>query len=183
VNLTIVTSNAHKAQEVGAFFGGSLKLSQVSLDIPELRSENIEEIAYAKAQSAFEELKRPLIVDDTGFFIDAFNGFPGPYAAYVLRTVGVNGILKLMEGVTDRNASFVTSIGYADEREVRVFSGTIQGTIATEKRGAAGFGYDPIFLMGNRTLAEMALEEKSRVSHRARALSAFRDWFLVTHLK
>ena len=65
------------------------------------------------------KLNTPLIVDDTGFFIDALNGFPGPYAAYVLNSIGNAGILKLMEGISDRNARFTTGIAYADERGIR----------------------------------------------------------------
>ena len=94
------------------------------------------------------KLKTPLIVDDTGFSIDALNGFPGPYAAYVLNTIGNTGILKLMEGVTDRRARFTTAIAYADEQGIQVFTGTIEGRITTSPRGSGGFGYDPIFEVG-----------------------------------
>jgi XTP/dITP diphosphohydrolase len=136
------------------------------------------EIARGKAGYAYEQLKTPLIVDDTGFFIDALNGFPGPYAAYILNTIGNSGILKLMEGQKDRNARFITAIAFADKNGVRVFKGTIEGRIAHAARGERGFGYDPIFETGDKTLAEIPLEEKSRISHRARALAAFLDWFL-----
>ncbi len=86
--LTIVTSNANKAQEVAAFFGGTLKVRHVALDIPELRSDDVREIAREKARYAYNHLNEPLIVDDTAFSIDALNGFPGPYAAYVLKSIG-----------------------------------------------------------------------------------------------
>ena len=120
----------------------------------------------------------PLIVDDTAFSIDALNGFPGPYAAYVLKSIGNIGILRLMDGVTDRNARFTTAIAFADETGIEVFTGTIDGRIITAPRGNGGFGYDPIFEVGGQTLAEIPLEEKSAISHRARALAAFRDWFV-----
>jgi XTP/dITP diphosphohydrolase len=121
-------------------------------------------------------------VDDTGFFIDALNGFPGPYAAYVLNSIGNTGILRLMAGQEDRTARFVTAIAFADEKGVRVFKGTIEGRIAQAPRGEGGFGYDPIFETGEKTLAEISLEEKSRISHRARALAAFHDWFVQEYL-
>ena len=120
----------------------------------------------------------PLMVDDTAFFIDALNGFPGPYAAYVLSTIGNTGILRLMEGARDRNARFTTAIAFADETGIFVFSGTISGRIIPEPRGSGGFGYDPIFEVDGKTLAEIPLEEKSAISHRARALTSFRDWFM-----
>jgi len=149
----------------------------VSLDIPELRSDDVAKIAEGKARFAFDALRVPVLVDDTGFSVDALNGFPGPYAAFVLHTIGYQGILKLMEGVEERGARFTTAIAYSDEKGVQVFSGMIEGTIARKPRGAGGFGYDPIFQYGTLTLAELPLAEKSRISHRAQALARFRDWF------
>jgi XTP/dITP diphosphohydrolase len=175
----MVTSNAGKAAEVAAFFGGLLEVDHVVLDVPEHRSNDITEIAREKARYAFRQLNIPLIVDDTGFFIEALGGFPGPYAAYVLNSIGNAGILKLMEGISDRNARFTTGIAYADDRGIQVFAGTLDGKITFSPRGNNGFGYDPIFEMGKKTLAELSMEEKSRISHRARALSSFHDWFVA----
>jgi XTP/dITP diphosphohydrolase len=178
VKITVVTGNAHKAVEVAAFFGDSVEVVHVPLDIPEYRSDDVNEIAREKARYAYEHLSTPLIVDDTAFCIDALNGFPGPYAAYVLAAIGNAGILKLMDGVIDRNAHFTTAIAYADEAGIRVFPGTLHGQIIPVPRGTGGFGYDPIFEVGGRTLAEFPLEEKSQKSHRALALAAFRDWLV-----
>jgi XTP/dITP diphosphohydrolase len=176
--LTMVSSNADKAREVAEFFEGTLEVTHVFLDIPELRSEDVIEISRQKARYAFDRLLSPVIVDDTLFSIDALKGFPGPYAAYVLHTIGNAGILKIMNDVEDRNAHFTTAIAYADSDSIRVFSGTIHGRIVTAPRGNGGFGYDPIFEVEGRTLAELPIEEKSRISHRALALTAFRDWFM-----
>jgi XTP/dITP diphosphohydrolase len=160
------------------FFGGSLDICHAVLDIPELRSDDVVEISRQKAYYAFDKLQTPLIVDDTSFCINSLKGFPGPYAAYALKTIGNEGILKLMNNINDRNAHFTTVIAFADEEGVRSFEGTIHGRIGTIPRGAGGFGYDPIFEMDGRTLAELPLKEKSRISHRALALTAFRDWFM-----
>jgi len=176
--LTIVTSNTNKAVEVAAFFSGALEVTHIALEIPEHRSDDVGEIARGKAQYAYNQLQTPLIVDDTGFSIDALNGFPGPYAAYVLHTIGNTGIQKLMDGVKNRQAHFTTAIAYADESGICVFTGSIHGNITASTRGENGFGYDPIVDINGRTLAEMPLEEKSVMSHRAKALAAFRDWFL-----
>ena len=178
MKLVMVTSNAGKAREVASFFGGGLEVTHIALEIPEHRSDDVGEIAKGKAQYAYDRLRTPLIVDDTGFSIDALNGFPGPYAAYILHTIGNRGILKLMEGVNNRDAQFTTAIAFADESGIRVFTGTVHGTITTAPRGSNGFGYDPIVEVdGGRTLAEMSLEEKGLISHRAKALTAFRNWF------
>jgi XTP/dITP diphosphohydrolase len=174
----MVTGNANKAAEVAAFFKDLAEITHVALELPEYRSDDVGEIARGKAEYAWAQLKTPLIVDDTGFFIDGLNGFPGPYAAYVLHAIGNTGILKLMEGRPDRGARFITAIAFADARGVQVFKGTIEGRITSAPRGSAGFGYDPIFDTGGQTLAEITLEEKSRISHRARALAAFHDWFV-----
>jgi len=176
--LTVVTSNAHKAQEVAAFFGESLLVRHVALEIPELRSDDVTEIAREKARYAYNQLRVPLIVDDTAFSIEALKGFPGPYAAYVLASIGNSGILRLMDGMTNRNARFTTAIAFADHTGIEVFTGTIDGRIITASRGTGGFGYDPIFEVDGQTLAEIPLEKKSSISHRARALTAFRDWFM-----
>ena len=178
MKITMVTSNAGKAAEVVAFFGGLLEVDHVTLEIPEYRSNDIAEIAREKGRYAYSLLKTPLIVDDTGFFIDALGGFPGPYAAYVLNSIGNTGILKLMAGITDRNARFTTGISYADGEGIQVFTGTLKGTIAFSPRGNNGFGYDPIFETGKKTLAELSIEEKSRISHRALALTSFHDWLI-----
>ena len=178
MKLTMVSSNADKAREVAEFFGGTLEVTHVSLEIPELRSEDVVEISRQTARYAFDRLLSPIIVDDTLFSIDALKGFPGPYASYVLHTIGNAGILKIMKDVEDRNAHFTTAIAFADSDGIRVFSGTIPGRIVTAPRGSGGFGYDPIFEIEGRTLAEFPIEEKSRISHRALALTAFRDWFM-----
>jgi XTP/dITP diphosphohydrolase len=179
----MVTSNAGKAAEVAAFFGGLLEVNHVALEVPEYRSIDIAEIAREKARFAYRQLKTPLIVDDTGFFIEALAGFPGPYAAYVLNSIGNAGIMKLMEGISDRNARFTTGIAYADESGIRVFTGTLEGKIALFPRGNNGFGYDPIFEIDKMTLAEISIDEKSRISHRARALLTFHDWFIAQRSK
>jgi XTP/dITP diphosphohydrolase len=109
------------------------------------------------------------------YLIAVLNGFPGPYAAYVLNTIGISGILKLMEGRNDTRAQFVTALAYAEGMDIHIFTGSIDGHIVPP-RGTGGFGYDPIFEYGSRTLAELSLKEKNMLSHRGRALTAFAQW-------
>lgn len=175
MKLVVVTSNPHKAEEIGVYLEGCMEVEHVKLEVPEYRDDDVGEIARKKGEFAYRVVQRPLIVDDTAFSIDALSGFPGPYAAYVQNTIGNSGILKLMAGVQDRRAHFETAIAYADREGVRIFYGRIDGEIVPE-RGDFGFGYDPIFEWEGRTLAELTVAEKSRISHRARALAAFRKW-------
>ena len=166
----------HKAGEVAEYFRGIAQVRHVALEIPEFRDNDVGVIARAKAEYAWKVLQEPVMVDDTGFFIRALRGFPGPYAAYVLDTIGMEGILRLLEGEADRSAYFETAIGYADEEgTVRIFRGRVDGTVV-HPRGRGGFGYDPIFEVEGRTLAELTTSEKGAVSHRGRALAHLRDY-------
>lgn len=177
MKIAVVTSNIHKAAEIADFFGDLVEITHISMEIPEYRHDDVGEIAYRKAEYAYQTLRCPLIVDDTAFSIEALNGFPGPYAAYVLSTLGNEGILKLLEGVVNRKAYFETAIACASESGIRVFRGRVDGVIVSP-RGKAGFGYDPIFEVGGCTLAELDRAGKNRISHRARALSRLKDWIL-----
>lgn len=171
----MVTGNAGKAREVAGYFAGVIEVEHVALTCPEFRHLDVGEVARGKAAYAYGVLSRPLIVDDTGLFIDALGGFPGTCAAYVHDTIGNAGILKLMEGVSNRSAYFETAIAFARKDGIHIFRGILPGTIV-HPRGTEGFGYDPIFAYEGVTLAEMPLAAKSRISHRARALEAFLAW-------
>ena len=105
-------------------------------------------------------------------------GFPGPYSAYVSKTLGNEGILKLLSGESCRTATFKSVVGYCEPGgEPLLFVGSVDGVITEEIRGEGGFGYDPIFAPGKRTFAEMLMEEKNEISHRRGAFGAFLDWF------
>ncbi|HJJ28565.1 MAG TPA: XTP/dITP diphosphatase [Methanocorpusculum sp.] len=176
--ITVVTGNKNKAAEVAAFFKGIAEVEHAKFDAVEPQSESLEEIARAKADQAYAALKRPLIVDDTGLFIEALGGFPGPFAAYVQDTIGNPGILRLMDGRETRRAYFATVICYRDAEVCETFCGRVDGEIAVSARGTSGFGYDPVFSVNGRTLAEMSMAEKNTLSHRARALENFRAWYV-----
>lgn len=175
MKFSVVTSNVHKAREIAAFFKGVAEVDHISLDCPESRDDDIGVIARKKAEYAYAALGMPLMTDDTSFSIGALRGFPGPYAAYVHRTIGNPGILRLLEGKLDRRAYFETAVAFASEEGIRVFRGRIEGRVVSP-RGSDGFGYDPIFEWEGRTLAELSLDQKSRISHRARALSLLKAW-------
>ena len=112
------------------------------------------------------------MLDDSGLFVPSLNGFPGVYSAYVMRTIGCQGMLRLIEGL-DRAARFECCIGVCSDRfgEFTV-TGVSRGRIIGEERGHAGFGYDPIFSPdgAETTFAEMDLEMKNERSHRGRAM-------------
>ncbi|MCS7097097.1 MAG: RdgB/HAM1 family non-canonical purine NTP pyrophosphatase [Candidatus Methanomethylicia archaeon] len=146
----------------------------------EIQALNLSEIASFAARKAFEHLRKPLIVEDDGLFIKTLNGFPGPFSSYVYSTIGVNGILKLMNGVKDRECYFESAVAFCSEGICEVFIGRVYGFISEVARGQKGFGYDPIFIPKgeNTTFAEISLEHKCLISHRALALRSFATWFL-----
>lgn len=136
-------------------------------------------VAREAAKEAYRALRRRVVVDDTGLYISALNGFPGAYAAFVQKTIGNSGILRLMEGITDRTANFITAAAYADGRNTEAFVGEMPGHIALAPSGEEGFGYDPIFICDGetRTYAEMNISQKIAVSHRTKAFTSFLDWY------
>jgi XTP/dITP diphosphohydrolase len=106
------------------------------------------------------------------------NGFPGPYSAYVFRKINCNGILRLMHGARNRNAVFISAVGFCDKNTVKVFKGECMGKISEESRGEQKFGYDPIFIPDTekKTFAEDE-EMKARVSHRKKSFERFCKWY------
>lgn len=117
-------------------------------------------------------------------FVDALNGFPGPYAAYAYKTVGNQGLLRLMKNVKARSAHFESAVAYfsAESLSPACFHGEVIGEIADEERKGrdrSGFGFDPIFkpLNSSKTFAEMTIAEKNEHSHRARVFRKFAEWY------
>ncbi len=173
------TGNRHKLAELDAVLSGcGYRAEAAGVPKLELQADTLEEIAVAAAATAYAAAGRPVAVEDAGLFVDSLNGFPGPYTSYVYKTLGIRGLLRLLEGVADRSAEFRSVIAYAGPWGVRVFTGTVRGRIALEPRGSGGFGYDPVFIPEGetRTFAEMSLEEKNRYSHRAAAARQLCRW-------
>jgi XTP/dITP diphosphohydrolase len=176
--ITVVTGNLKKAKEIEALIGAPVE--SAGLDIKEIQSLDVGEVAREKALAAHRALGGAVVVDDTGMNIAALGGLPGALVVWFLDTIGPEGILRLMRDSEDRRASVSTCIAYCDGPDVQLFEGVIEGTVSTEIRGTNGFGYDAIFIPNgqSRTYAEMTTEEKNTISMRSIALSKLRD-FLV----
>jgi len=179
----MATGNHHKfeeAREVLSEMG--VELRHMKVDRVEIQADDLATIAAFSLDQLAESKERPVVVEDAGLFIDRFGGFPGPYSSYVLDTIGLKGVLKLMEGVDERDASFGSVVAFRHGEETRCFRGSVKGRITRSIRGTAGFGYDPIFIPDEgdgRTFGEMRSEEKNALSHRARAFKALGEW--LTH--
>ncbi|MBS7643379.1 XTP/dITP diphosphatase [Candidatus Bathyarchaeota archaeon] len=177
------TRNFHKFEEIRLIlreFGVVTEiLNAKSLEI---QSDDLEEIARTSVLNVVAIQRLPVMVEDAGLFIEVLNGFPGPYSSYVYRTIGLKGILKLLEKEDNRNAEFRSVIAFCRPgEEPKSFSGMVKGLISTSERGTYGFGFDPIFIpsgAGGRTFAEMATAEKNLYSHRAQAARRFAEWYM-----
>ncbi|MBQ9956724.1 MAG: RdgB/HAM1 family non-canonical purine NTP pyrophosphatase [Ruminococcus sp.] len=178
--LVMATNNANKlreAREILAPLGIEL-ISQKEAGAyiePEENGTTFAENALIKARAVFAAAGLPTIADDSGLCVDALDGRPGVYSArYAPKGEECAKLLEEMKDIPDekRGASFQCVIAYVDADTVFTVSGaTIGGKIGYEERGTNGFGYDPVFMCGDRTLAEMSAEEKNKISHRAVALN------------
>jgi XTP/dITP diphosphohydrolase len=144
----------------------------------EIQSDSLEEIAREKAKVAFAKVGRRVIVEDDGLFIDSLSGFPGQYSSFVFKTLGNDGILKLLAGSTKRSAYFLSMIAFYDGRILSISEGRVNGRI-TDRITEGGWGYDPIFVPDGTDLTFAELDKsKNEYSHRKRALEKFAQWYL-----
>jgi XTP/dITP diphosphohydrolase len=180
IKLAFATSNAGKFREASHILEG---LGISTLRIPskgtEIQADDLVSIAAKAAEESFARHRVPLFAEDSGLFIHGLGGFPGPYSSYAYRTIGPEGVLRLLRDLPVRSAEFVSAVGYcAREGPVRTFTGRVAGSISAEPRGSGGFGFDPLFVPRGRskTFAEMTLDEKCAVSHRAESLTALARW-------
>jgi len=175
------TANEGKYMEVARIAAGSgIILRQLKLGKMEIQSDELEEIASFAAQHACQSSRRQVAAEDSGLFIHALGGFPGPYSAYVHKTIGNNGILRLLESVRNRDAHFQATVAFCKPKAQPIcFTGVVNGSINRRSIGRRGFGFDPIFTPkegDGRTFAQMTTDEKNLFSHRARAFAKLFRW-------
>lgn len=176
-----MTGNPAKAEEARAALKPlGIEVEARRVPHPEVQADSLEEVARERALWLHARLQEPFFVEDAGLFVEALRGFPGVYSAYAFRTLGCNGLLRLLAGNAGRGARFEAVIAYIEPRLTSpfLFKGVCPGRVAGEARGAGGFGFDPVFVPEGRerTFAEMGAEEKGGLSHRGRALARFAAW-------
>ncbi|MCL1984618.1 MAG: RdgB/HAM1 family non-canonical purine NTP pyrophosphatase [Methanomassiliicoccaceae archaeon] len=170
--LKVVTSNPGKVTEYReALSSFSIDIEHTRIPYDEIQTSRLEDVV----ENGMEHLKASgltdFIIDDSGMFVGALKGFPGVYSAYVQRTIGNAGILRLMENEENREANFQCCIGCNLKGKDIVVLGKCDGMILKKETGTEGFGYDPIFSHdGKRSFAELPIVEKNRVSHRGDAV-------------
>jgi len=178
MKVLFATSNKNKvkeANEIGKLF--NIVFRQIDCRYTEIRDENVENVAVAGAEFAYKKIKKPVIVEDSGVYIDALDGFPGAYSKFVFNRIGNAGILNLMANIRNRNATFISAIAYRDSRVKNSFSGKVNGIISKKILGNAGFGYDPIFIpRGYKKTFAQDSKFKNKISHRKIAVEKFCRW-------
>lgn len=179
--LVVATNNAHKLEEIAAILGDEMELLSLKdincyADIPET-ADTLEGNARQKAMYIYENYGMDCFADDTGLEVDALNGAPGVFSARYAgdghdSEANMQKLLKELKGNENRKAQFRTAICLIMEGKEYLFEGIVKGKIIEEKRGGAGFGYDPIFVPEgyDQTFAELGNDIKNTISHRARAV-------------
>lgn len=183
--LVMATNNANKLREVREILSplGIEVISQRDAGAdtePEENGLTFAENALIKAKAVYDAVKLPVIADDSGLCVDALGGRPGIYSArYAPKGEECEKLLSELDGLEreKRTARFMCCIAFIDENgEASVMDGSCEGFIGYEQKGTNGFGYDPVFVYGERTLAEISSEEKNKISHRAAALEKLYDF-------
>jgi XTP/dITP diphosphohydrolase len=161
-----------------------IEIEFARFETTEIQSDSLEEIALEKSKKAYEKIRRPLIVEDTGLFVDSLKGFPGPYSSYVLETIGNQGILDLLLNRTNRFALFRSIVAYKDNNKNITFSGETKGIISHDIT-EGGWGYDPIFIpeVSSASYAKLGITNKMAISHRTRALNNFAEWYCARYAR
>lgn len=174
--IIIASGNTNKVREIEAILGRPV--SRLEIDLPEIQAVAVEEVIVEKARAAYAATGRPVLVEDTGLYLHAWNGLPGALIRWFLDSVDNQGICRMLDGFSDRSATARTCLGLFDGEQVHVFCGEIKGHIASEPRGDSGFGWDKIFIPDGweRTFGEGSAVEKDAISMRKKAVEALRSW-------
>lgn len=183
--IVFVTHNKGKIKSAERYFK-NLKFTTFNYELDEPRSDDIKEIATAKVKQAYEIVKRPCIALDTDFRIEELNGFPRAFVNFSLETIGIDGILKLMEGKEKRTCAFNECLAYHDGKEIHYFYGKHPGKLALKKQGEnreekwsdLWYIFKPDGF--DKTLAEMNSEEREnrkKTDGSVQAMQEFAKWY------
>ena len=206
MKIVFATNNQHKLSEIRSILGESIEVLSLKdigcdVDIPETGT-TLETNALQKAQYVYDHYHIDCFADDTGLEVEALNGAPGVYSArYANMENGASDshdseanmarLLRELGENNNRRARFRTVIaliqkknvcpcGCTSIKEIHQFEGIVEGEIIRERRGGAGFGYDPIFQPEgyDKTFAELGMDIKNQISHRARAVTKLAEFLL-----
>ncbi|CAI4045141.1 hypothetical protein SUVZ_10G2560 [Saccharomyces uvarum] len=192
--IVFVTGNANKLKEVQSILAQdansntkTIHLINEALDLEEVQDIDLNAIALAKCKQAVSALGKgkPVFVEDTALRFDEFNGLPGAYIKWFVKSMGLEKIVKMLESFENKNAEAVTTICFADSKgEYHFFQGITKGKIVSS-RGPTTFGWDSIFEpleSRDLTYAEMSKDAKNAISHRGKAFAQFKEYLYQNEL-
>lgn len=165
MNIHFITGSKNKLAEMQAILGD---VEQLNMDLPEIQEIDAHKIIRAKLEEALKHKKEAFMVEDTSLYFDALKGLPGPLIKWFMKTVGNEGLFKIVDAFGNYGAEAKTIIGYTDSLgNIEFFEGSVRGKIVAP-RGETNFGWDPIFQPEgkDRTFAELTIDEKNSVSMR-----------------
>lgn len=183
--IIFVTHNKGKVKSAEKHFK-NIKLSTIDFELDEPRSDDIQEIAKSKVIQAYEMVKKPCIALDTDFRIDELNGFPRAFVNFSLETIGIDGILKLMENKNNRSCAFNECLAYHDGKEIHYFYGKHPGNLSNKMQGLnrkekwsdLWYIFKPEGF--DKTLAEMNEQERDNrrnIDGSYSAMEKFAEWY------
>jgi len=177
--ITFVTTNQGKIREAKEIL--TIKIKPIKLNIEEIQTLNPIKCVTKKAQAAFNQVKTPILVEDTSLFFNSWDKLPGVFIDYFMKTLGNKGLLKLLGDEQNREAIAQTSLCYFDGQKKITAIGKLKGKIVKKIKGSKGFGWDPIFIPAgqNKTFAEMTKKEKNKLSMRKLALIKLNNLFKI----
>ena len=174
--LKFVTGNSNKLREAQEILG--IEMEQGRADhLHEIQTNDIRQLVEHKVTEAWREFQCPVLVEDSGLIFTAWNGLPGALVKWFEKSVGCEGMLKMLESFENRQAEAVCLAAVYDGKTMVIGEGRVPGTISREIRGTQGFGWDVIFIPDGdaRTYAEMSPQEKNAKSHRRQAFESLKS--------
>lgn len=190
--IIFVTSNKGKVASAKQYFKDTgIELETYDYDLIEPRTDDIQEIAKSKVLQAYEVVKKPCITQDSGFFIEQLNGFPRAFVNFALDTLGIEGILRTMQGIENRKCMFRECLAYYDGKDIEYFfcdhngilSETIKGKENGQEWSKLWYIFIPDYSTDGRTLSQYTTEEtKERRGLSESAIKDFSIWY-KKHLK
>ena len=185
--VTFVTGNKNKLSEFSAILEDvkNFELTNRKIDLDEIQSLSLEEIVEHKVRQAYDIVNGPVLVEDTGFFIDQLNGLPGPLIKFFLDKLGNNAPVKLIRDSKNRGATAKVCVGFYDGKNLIIVVGEMVGKISDNESFEDGFGFDVCFIPDgySKTLTELDINVKNKISARKNAIEKFKEEYEKINLR
>ena len=176
-DVVVVTSSQNKLAEINQILGTNHHVS--TLNIPEIQSLDLDEDITAKAKAAYAKIKKPVLVEDISLEIKALKGLPGTFVKFFLSTLGTERTASLIKHQKS-DTTVTAACAIYDGNQLKIFKGTVKGTLSKKNRGKNGFSFDKIFIPegDEKTYAQLPSSIKNKISHRAHALKKVKKFLL-----